>query len=46
MSVPLPLENMPERFIELGLCEGTSKIRHIINEAVTYIVFLSKVLNL
>lgn len=43
---PLPLENMPERFMELGLCEGTSTIRHIKNEAVTYIVFMSKVLNL
>lgn len=42
---PVSLENMPERFMELGLQEDR-KIRPIKNKAVTYIVFLPKLFKL
>lgn len=44
-DVSVPRE-MSERFMELGLREDTRRIRHIKNEPVTCIVFLSKVFNL
>lgn len=44
--LPVSLKNMPETFMELGLREGTRKIRWIKNKAVTYIAFLLNVFNL
>lgn len=44
--LPVSLKNMPERFMELGLWEGTRRIRRIKNKAVTYVVFLLNVFNL